>query len=172
VQSTPAGGLRDRQVAHGEAVPGARRTSWSSAPVTLGNGRGSSAACGASLACVCGRASDLGASSDGPRPRCRYHVAGPPPSAVIPRGHSGVGCVGAGRIGRSARVARGRRAWGPSRATIPLEACVHLPGVGADRCPPFARNRDGPVLKHGPRSAACMQGERTLIPMDRNERDS
>jgi len=37
--------------------------------------------------------------------------------------------------------------------------------------PPCVGEGDGPVLKHGPRSAARMQGERKLIPMYRNERD-
>jgi hypothetical protein len=35
--------------------------------------------------------------------------------------------------------------------------------------PPGVSEGDGPVLKHGPRSAACMQGDGTSIPKNRNE---
>lgn len=57
----------------------------------------------------------------------------------------------------------------PSRAApaplIWVDACPWaLP-----RSPPAVSEGHGPVLKHGPRSAACMQGERILIPMYRNE---
>lgn len=87
MQSTPAGGLRDRQVAYGEAVSGARRSSWSKLPgangASVGTFRVTFSVAGTPTHPV--RADDPGAIGVGPVGRGGQLAPGFPPSAVQPR---------------------------------------------------------------------------------------
>lgn len=177
MQSTPQGGLRDRQAAHGEAVSVARRPSWSK-PAGVHGAR------------VRDYQSAVQLSPD-PRPVCAVPRADPGVVGAGPAGEIGPWCrrglrlgrflparrrakqpgVEQGEAGRGAAGAGSRPGLGsPSRAAPLAEYLGSTPAAaGCPRSPPGVSEGDGPVLKHGPRSAACMQGERISIPMYRNE---
>lgn len=65
-------------------------------------------------------------------------------------------------------------AWySPSDGGLPCSRLGYTTGaLTPSPCPPGVGYGDGPVLKHGPRSAARMRGDGSLIPMYRNESNS
>lgn len=173
MQSIPAGRLRDRQVVPGEPVP-TRPGPARSQPSSLGTVCGERA--GASLSAPCvgytlGLGSDPGAATAGPSgqrqdPRC----SAPPPcgGACGRSGHSPVGERGEwGAAGASRKGGAGKPGGQPPGVPLPDR---ELPSAAPCQ-PSLQGGGHGPVLKHGPRSAGLMQGERILIPMYRNESD-
>jgi hypothetical protein len=161
VQSTPEGGLRDRQVAHGEAISVARRLSWSRPPRSNGGRRGTeSAACGAEAPAPSAWGEDPGAAIMEPAQGSRHAVLGFPSCTVKPQAQARTLGQEQGEGGRRPWVPGGQGWRGPSRATLPPEAWI-TPVAGRPPFPLRVSEGDGPVLKHGPRSATRMQGERT-----------
>jgi hypothetical protein len=172
VQSTPEGGLRDRQVVHGEAASRARRPSRSIAQGSHRVRRGH----GALLAAPVPPPHPLPQGVFRERPvrgrlGCGGHYArGFPPSAVKPPALARSPGLEQGRVGRSAGVPARSGEGRPARASRLGEGRI-TPRRGRPPSPPLISGGVGPVLKHGPRSAGRMQGERILIPMYRNERN-
>lgn len=177
MQSTPQGGLRDRQAARGEAASRARRPCRSKQ-------------CGGYGARMWGPPETRSLGSRGPwrappAQRILWRSAlGLPANETHPAAlasvwdGSALSPLGPNETGRS-RVKAGTSrhgagpvpgCGGPVKGSPPRPRPGLTPaGRRLASIPPGVGGGGGPVLKHGPRSAACMQGERIPIPKYRNE---